>query len=86
MKERLAKLLFNYRITPQSDTGTSPAQFLFGCNFKSRLDLLKPDINGSMEHKQQIQKSSHDIDRHAKARYFVEGDEVYAHDFRHHLP
>ena len=25
MEERLAKLLFNYRITPQSTTGTSPA-------------------------------------------------------------
>ena len=31
-----------------------------------------------------MQKPAHD--RHAKTRYFVEGDEVFAHNFRHHLP
>ena len=45
MEERLAKLLFNYRITPQSTTGTSPAQLLFGCNLKSHLDLLRPLVH-----------------------------------------
>ena len=84
MEERLAKLLFNYRITPQSTTGTSPAQLLFGRNLKSRLDLLKPDISGRVEHKQQMQKSAHD--RHAKTRYFAEGDEVYARNFRQYPP
>ena len=84
MEERLAKLLFNYRITLQSTTGTSPAQLLFGHNLKSRLDLLKPDTSGRVEHKQQMQKSGHD--RHAKTRYFAEGDEVYAHNFRQYPP
>lgn len=41
MEEKLAKLLFYHRITPQSTTETSPAQLLFGCNLKSCLDLLK---------------------------------------------
>ena len=82
MEERLAKILFNYRITPQSTTGTSPAQLLFACNLKSCLDLLKPNNSGRVEYKQQMQKSVHD--RHAKTRYFVEGDEVYSHNFRQH--
>ena len=46
------------------------------------MDLLKPDISCRVEHRQQTQKSAHD--RHAKTRYFVEGDEVYAHNFRTH--
>ena len=49
MEERLAKLLFNqinYKITPQSTTGTSLAQLFFDRNLKSYLDLLKPDISG----------------------------------------
>ena len=82
MEEILARLLFNYRITPQSTTGASPAQLLFGRNLKSHLDSLKPDISCRVEHKQQMQKSAHD--RHAKSRYFVEGDEVYARNFRSH--
>ena len=40
IEERLANLLFNYRITPQSTTGTSLAQLLFGHNLHSRLDLV----------------------------------------------
>ena len=84
MEERLAKLLFNYKITPQSTTETSPAQLLFGHNLKSCLDLLKPDISGRVEHKQQMQKSAHD--KHAKTSDFTEGNEVYAHNFRQHPP
>ena len=80
IEDRLAKLLFNYRITPQSTTGTSPAQLLFGRNLKSRLDLLKPDISSRVEHRQQMQKSAHD--RHARSHYFVEGEEVYVRNFR----
>ena len=57
MEERLAKLLFNqinYKITPQSTTGTSLAQLLFYRNLESHLDLLKPDISGRVDHKQQM--------------------------------
>ena len=48
------------------------------------MDLIKPDISGRVEHRQQMQKSTHY--RHAKSRYFAEGDEVYARNFRHHPP
>ena len=44
VREKLAKLLFKYRITPHSSTGVAPAEFLMGRRLRSRLDLLKPDL------------------------------------------
>ena len=41
LKGRLSRVLFNYRITPQSTTSRSPAELLFGRQLRSRLDLLK---------------------------------------------
>ena len=84
IEERLSKLLFNYRITPQSTTGISPAKLLFGRNLRSRLDRVKPDTSRKVEYKQQLQKFSHDS--HASNRFFVEGEEVYARNFRHSPP
>jgi len=78
--ERLARLLFSYRITPHTTTGVSPAQLLMGRDLKSRWDLLKPNLAVRVEEKQQQQKKTHDS--HARARQFQEGDEVYARDFR----
>ena len=36
------KFLFNYRSTPHSTTGQSPAQLMFGRKLRTRLDLLWP--------------------------------------------
>ena len=47
IEERQGKVLFKYRITPQSTTGTSPTQLLFDHNLKSSLDLIKTDISRS---------------------------------------
>ena len=44
MEERLSKILFQYRITPQSSTQETPAKLLNGRELKSRLDLIKPSI------------------------------------------
>ena len=35
LKAKLARLLFNYHITPHTTTGVSPAQLLMGRNLKS---------------------------------------------------
>ena len=43
MNARLAKVLFNYRIAPQSTTGVSPAELLLGRTPRTRLNLLKPN-------------------------------------------
>lgn len=42
--DRVARLLFHYRMTPHTTTGLSPSEMLLGRKLRSRLDLLKPDI------------------------------------------
>ena len=80
LNDRLARLLFSYRITPHSTTGVSPAELLMKRQLKSRFDLLKPNIATKVEQRQREQKYYHDS--HAIARQFQEGDSVYAQDFR----
>ena len=58
MNTRLAKVLFTYRITPHSTTGTSPAELLLGRRPQTRLDLLKPNRAERVEKKQEDQKAS----------------------------
>ena len=41
MNTGLAKILLNYRITPQSTTGVSPSELLLGRRLRTRLDLFK---------------------------------------------
>ena len=61
---------------PQSTTGTSPAELLFGRPLQSRLHLLKPQ---NVENKQEQQKLTHD--KHAVERIFVEGEKVFVRDY-----
>ena len=79
LQTKLARFLFNYRITPQSTTGTSPAELLQGWILRSALDLLKPDLNRRIERHQEKQKETHD--KHAVPRTFHTGDLVYAQNF-----
>ena len=60
VRVRLAKILFAYRLTPQTTTGLSPAEMLLGRRPRSRLDLLKPHTADRVERKQLAQKSQHD--------------------------
>ena len=79
MASRLSKILFNYRISPQTTTGTSPAELLLGRRPQTRLDLLKPNTAERVEEKQQRQKAQHD--RKAKSRTFRVGDAVFVKNF-----
>lgn len=47
METRFARFLFQYRITPHSTTGQSPAELLLGRHPRSRLDLMLPDVGAS---------------------------------------
>ena len=41
--DKFSRLLFMYRITPQTSTGVAPSELLMGCRLLSRFDLLHPD-------------------------------------------
>ena len=71
--------LFNYRITPHSTTGQSPAELMLGRQPRSCLDLLKPDLERTVSKKQEIQKRTHD--KTVSNRNFCEGEAVYARNY-----
>ena len=75
MVSRVARLLSRYRVTPQSTTGRSPAELMFGRKLRTRLDLLRPDLSSRVRQQQAIQKQNHDT--HAKQRDINTGMEVY---------
>ena len=79
LSARLARILFNYRITPHGTTEVSPAELLFGRNLKSKLDLVRPDLSDVVQRKQQKQKVFHDI--HSRNRKFCVGEKVYYRNF-----
>ena len=49
---RLARFLFQYRITPHTATGVSPAELLMGRKLQSHLDLLRPDVGRRVQRRQ----------------------------------
>ena len=71
----VARVLFQYRITPHSTTGVSPAELLMGRRIRSHLDLVQPNLSNQVELKQEAQKKYYD--RHAKARTFELNDPVF---------
>ncbi len=44
LSDRIARTLFEYRRTPQTTTGVSPAELMFGRPLRSRLSLIRPDL------------------------------------------
>ena len=81
LQARLNKFLFQYRLTPQTTTGLSPAELMFGRRLRSHLDLLMPSIATRVNAKQQQQqKVNHD--GNCKLREFDVGDTVYIRNFR----
>jgi len=79
IETRMARFLFAYRNTPHSTTGMSPAMLLFNRPLRSHLDLLKPDIDLTVQNRQFQQKFYHDA--HSKGRQFKVGDTVFTKNF-----
>lgn len=73
--DRIARFLFQYRITPHTTTGLSPAEMLLGRTIRSRLDLLKPNLEQKVAEKQRRQQFDHD--KHSRMRQFSVGDKVF---------
>ena len=66
VRSRLAKILYTYRLTPQSTTGVSPAEMLLGRRPRLRLDILSPLTAERVEAQQMKQKSQHDAHAHER--------------------
>ena len=80
LSKRLDQFLFSYRNTPHTTTGYSPAQLLLGRRLRSKLDLLVPRVESTVEAAQLGQKKYHDVK--AKARTFDAGQSVWAQNYR----
>uniref|UniRef100_A0A3B1KG74 Integrase catalytic domain-containing protein n=1 Tax=Astyanax mexicanus TaxID=7994 RepID=A0A3B1KG74_ASTMX len=78
---KVARVLFSYRITPQSTTGKSPAEMLQGRQLRSTLDLVHPDLKRRVIEKQDKQKKSHD--KQCQGREFEQGVVVMTRNFSH---
>ena len=78
---RLHRFLLQYRITPQSTTGKSPAELLNQRRLKTKLDLLHPNLQGKVQKQQsQIKRNHYKL---AAERRFVVGDTVNTKNFGH---
>ena len=75
LNDQISWVLFQYRITPHSTTGVSPAELLMGRRLWSKLDLLKPSIEQTVTNKQLQQKEGHD--RHCRHHTFKTGEKVF---------
>ena len=56
LTDRIARVLFNYRITPQITTGLSPAKLLMSRRLSSRLDLMVPSVSRRVQRSQSQKK------------------------------
>ena len=75
---RLSRVLFQYRTTPHSTTGVTPAQLLYGRPMATHLTRLQPDgaLLDRVRTKQERQTLANN--RHCTGeRHFEPGDRVY---------
>ena len=79
IETRIVRFLFSYCTTPQSTTGSTPAELLMKRNLRSHLDLLVPDLSNRVFQAQEQQKNIHD--KKAQDHQFVVGDHVMARNY-----
>uniref|UniRef100_UPI00358DF9F4 uncharacterized protein isoform X2 n=1 Tax=Myxine glutinosa TaxID=7769 RepID=UPI00358DF9F4 len=80
LETKLSRLLFKYRITPQSTTGAARSELLMKRHLRSTLDNLKPDISSNVYQSQLNQKLVHD--KSSNSRCINIGDPPFARKFR----
>ena len=87
LESALRSILANYRSTPHSTTGVSPAQLMIGRPLRTPLDLLllnpsprkvsfREPLEDRVYLKQQQSKNYTDSNRHTKPSYFPPGSQV----------
>jgi len=78
LEVRIPQFLLKYRVTPQTTTGTAPAE-LMGRRIRTHLDLLYPTTQNRVRKQQEAQKLNRD--KRSQFRSFVGGDKVMAKNF-----
>ena len=79
LETRVSRFLFQYRITPNTTTGISPAELMMGRQLRSHMHLLHPELAEQVSISQQRQQLNHD--KRAKDRKFSIRDRIYSKDF-----
>ena len=74
LDQRLANFLLQYRTTVHTTTNAKPCMLLMNRQLRTRLDLLRPDIDAQVSNKQADQKISHD--QHCRNRELMIGQRV----------
>lgn len=72
--QRLTNFLLCYRTVPHGTTQTTPAELFLKRKLRTRLDLLRPDLQNKIG-QQQAKSLKH-------AREFMVGDKLFARDYR----
>ena len=60
IKHKVARFLFTCRNTPQTTTGQTPAELIFGHPLRTRLSNVKPGMEERVQKKQESQKKNYD--------------------------
>ena len=79
LSQKLCRFLLHYRSSPHATTGISPSELFLGRQLRTRLFLLKPDVEESVREKQAKQLKEPAIAR--AVRQFRTGDLVWAQDY-----
>ena len=74
----VTEFLMAYRNTPHQTTGRTPSELMMGRTARTRLDLMKPNLQDRVRARQQEQVSSFG----GRARSMEAGDRVLARDYR----
>ena len=81
IQQRIENFLLTYRSTKHLTTGGTPASLFLGCELRTRLSLLRPNVGEKVMDSQAKQKATHDV--HARMlREFCPGDRVLVKDLR----
>ena len=79
LQTRVSRFLFNYRNTPHSTTGVSPAELSLGRRPRTHLSLSIPIITSQVARRQEYQKQIYDSN--TKNRSLQDGEKVLIRDF-----
>jgi hypothetical protein len=80
INQKIANSLLTYRNTPHSTTNETPAKLFLGRNLRTRLRLIKPDIQINVSRNQM--NTIFQEKRTKNSRYFEDGRSVIARDYR----